>query len=578
MVRLKIGEILLKQGLLTQNELVKAIDAQKTRKGRLGEVLLALGLITEEDLVSALARQLSIPQVTHASGFLAPHRDMKLDKIVPLDFARKNIVIPLHKKNNVLTCAVFDPLDYVMHDNLKIMAACDVEFVVATKTDLLKAINDFYIKGASKDGEQGSTMLDRAVEKTYTDPGGAEVSLDEDSSDAQLSIDTLIAKAEEAPVVKLVDLVIRQAIDEKASDIHFEPYDGGLEIRYRTDGVLYKIPSPSAHLTLPIISRVKILAKMDIAEKRLPQDGSITAKLEDRAVDIRVSTVPTIWGEKVVMRLLDKGAVKLELAGLGYSSQQMELIRKALKSSYGLFLVTGPTGSGKSTTLYSCLNEIMSPSLNIMSVEDPVEFKIKGINQVAVRADIGLSFAQVLRTFLRQDPDIIMVGEVRDLETAQICARAALTGHLVLSTLHTNDAPSAISRLMDIGVPHYLLTPSLIAVVAQRLVRQLCHKCKEPYELSNKSVGEYTIKADVIYKHKGCNDCNHIGYRGSTVVSEVMVINDDIRTLMAKEGSYKDLRGAARRNGMQTLFESGMRKVEEGITTIDEILGVSGQD
>ncbi len=575
MVRLKIGEILLKQGLLTQNQLVKAIDTQKTRKGRLGEVLLFLQMITEEDLAAALAKQLSINFVSYDSGFLTPHKDMRLDKIIPFDFARKNIVIPLHKSGNVLTCAVFDPLDYVVQDNLKIMASCDIEFVVATRSDILKAINDFYVKGASKEGVQGSTMLDRAVEKTYTNQQG-EIATGEDSSDAELSIDTLIAKAEEAPVIKLVDLVIRQAIDERASDIHFEPYDNQLEIRYRTDGVLYKIPSPSAHLTLPIISRVKILAKMDIAEKRLPQDGSITAKLEDRVVDIRVSTVPTIWGEKVVMRLLDKAAVKLDLMNLGYLPQQLELIRKSLKMPYGLFLVTGPTGSGKSTTLYSCLNEIMSPSLNIMSVEDPVEFKIKGINQVAVRADIGLTFASVLRTFLRQDPDIIMVGEVRDLETAQICARAALTGHLVLSTLHTNDAPSAISRLMDIGVAHYLLTPSLIAVVAQRLVRQLCHKCKEPYEAISRQFDDYTIKADVIYKAKGCGECNHIGYKGSTVVSEVMVVSEEIRTLVSKEASYQQIRAAARNNGMLTLFESGMRKVEEGITTIDEVLSISG--
>ncbi len=390
-----------------------------------------------------------------------------------------------------------------------------------------------------------------------------------------MSIDSLIAKAGEAPVVKLVDLVIRQAIDERASDIHIEPFKDRLEIRYRIDGVLYQIPPPAVHLHLPIVSRIKILAKMDIAEKRLPQDGAISAKLEDRVVDLRVSTIPTVYGEKAVLRLLDKGAVKLELVNLGYDTKQLEAIRKALQSSYGLFFVTGPTGGGKSTTLYSCLNEVFDPTLNIMTCEDPVEFKLDGINQVGVRADIGLTFASALRAFLRQDPDIIMVGEVRDLETAQICLRAALTGHLVLSTLHTNDAPSAIARLIDIGVPHYLLTPSLVMIVAQRLARKLCVKCKEPYEANGLVVGNYKIKNDLIYRAKGCDECSHTGYKGRLVISEVMAINDEIRNLISHSASYTEIKDAARRNEMDTLFESGMKKVESGISSVDEILGVT---
>ncbi len=575
MARLRIGEILIQQGLLTENQLQEGINHQKTNKGRLGEILIKLGMIKEDDLAAALAAQLLIPYASYASGLLRPRSDQSLDRVVPMDFARKNFILPLSKQQGVLTCAVFDPLDYVMQENLKMMTSCELSFVISTKTDLGKAINDFYLTSSKGSGEQRSTLLDRVVEKTYNEENTPKIAIKSTSQDAELSIDKLIAKAEEAPVVKLVDLIIRQAIDEKASDIHVEPFKDKLEIRYRIDGALYQIPPPAAHLTLPIISRIKILAKMDIAEKRVPQDGAISAKLEDRVVDIRVSTVPTVHGEKVVMRLLDKGAVKLQIENLGYDQGQLALIRKSLESSYGLFFVTGPTGSGKSTTLYSCLSEITDPTINIMTAEDPVEFKIDGINQVGMKPDIGLTFATTLRAFLRQDPDVIMVGEVRDLETAQICVRAALTGHLVLSTLHTNDAASAITRLIDIGVPHYLLTPSLIMIVAQRLGRKLCQKCKEPYEPTERIFGDYTIKVDLIYKAKGCDECNHTGYKGRLVLAECMAINDDIRRLMAQNASYNDIKDAARKNGMDTLFESAMKKVEAGITSIDEALGIT---
>ena len=574
MPRLRIGELLIKQGLITENQLQEVINLQKQHKGRIGELLIKQGAIKEEDLATTLGSQLMIPYASYASGLLKPKADQDLQTLVSYDFAKKNLVLPLTKNMDSLTCAVFDPLDFIVIDNLKILTGCDLNLVIATKTDLSRAINEFYV--ISKGGDDKSSMLDKAVEKTY-------VSLDdirapvvgEVSTDAELSIDRLIAKAGEAPVVKLVDLLIRQAIDEKASDIHIEPFKDKLEIRYRIDGVLYQIPPPAPHLHLPIVSRIKILAKMDIAEKRLPQDGGISAKLEDRTVDLRISTLPTVWGEKVVMRLLDKGAVKLELTNLGFDAKQLTLIRKALDASYGLLFVTGPTGSGKSTTLYAALNEVMDPSKNIMTCEDPVEFKIDGINQVNVRNDIGLTFAAALRSFLRQDPDIIMVGEVRDLETAQICTRAALTGHLVLSTLHTNDAPSAVTRLVDIGVPHFLLTPSLLIIVAQRLARKLCVKCKEPYESSGQMVGDYKIKSDLIYRSKGCEECNHTGYKGRVVIAEVMAINDEIRLLITRSAGYNEIKDAARKNGMDTLFESGMKKVEEGITSLDEVLGIT---
>ena len=577
MARIRIAEILIKQGLLTETQLQEALAMQKQQKGsRIGEILIQVGAIKEEDFAVALGSQLSVPFASYMSGLLKPQYDQGLDKLVNYDFAKKNLVLPLRKNLNSLTCAIFDPLDFFVLDNLKILTGCDLNLIIATKTDISKAIDEFYVTGREAGEREGGSILDQALQKSFAE--GEKVAKPEEKTslaDSELSIDRLIAKAGEAPVVKLVDLVIRQAIDERASDIHIEPFKDRLEIRYRIDGVLYQIPPPAAHLHLPIISRIKILAKMDIAEKRLPQDGAISAKLEDRTVDLRVSTIPTVYGEKAVMRLLDKGAVKLELTNLGYEPKQLEDIRKALNSSYGLFFVTGPTGSGKSTTLYSCLNEVFDPSLNIMTCEDPVEFKIDGINQVGVRSDIGLTFASALRAFLRQDPDIIMVGEVRDLETAQICLRAALTGHLVLSTLHTNDAPSAIARLIDIGVPHYLLTPSLVMIVAQRLARKLCPKCKEAYEANGLVVGGYKIKSDLIYRAKGCDECSHTGYKGRVVVSEVMPINDDIRQLIGRSATYTEIRDAAKRSEMDTLFESGMKKVENGTTSVDEILALS---
>ncbi len=573
--RLRLGEILVDQGLITEAQLQEAVNIQKKEQGRLGEVLLKLGMVKEETLAAALGAQLLIPYASKASGLLKPQMEQGLEKLVPLEFAQRYLVLPLAKNMGSLTCAVFDPLDLIMLDNLKMVTGCEINLVIGTKSDIMRSIQEFYIENKSGDGT--GSLLGQAVENTY-DPkndAAAAASAREANTDAELSLDKLIAKAEEAPVIKLVDLIIRQAIDEKASDIHIEPFKEKLEVRYRIDGSLYQIPPPARHLHMAIVSRIKILAKLDIAEKRLPQDGAISAKLEDRTVDLRVSTIPTVWGEKVVMRILDKGAIRLELSTLGFDAKQLATIRKALDSPYGLFFVTGPTGSGKSTTLYSSLSEVMDPSKNIMTAEDPVEFKIEGINQVSVRTDIGLTFATALRAFLRQDPDIIMVGEVRDLETAQICVRAALTGHFVLSTLHTNDAPSAITRLIDIGLPSYLITPSLVMVIAQRLGRKLCAKCKEPFEPNKEQLGGVKINSDLIYRAKGCDECNHTGYKGRVVISEVMAINDEIRNIISKNGTYSEIKEAARRNGMDTLFETGLKKVEEGITSLDEVLGIT---
>jgi type IV pilus assembly protein PilB len=418
-------------------------------------------------------------------------------------------------------------------------------------------------------------MFEEAVSASYDQIAGISEFEAVEIADQELSLDKLIARAEEAPVVKLVDLIVRQAIDERASDIHIEPFKDKISLRYRIDGKLYEIPPPAKQLHLPIISRIKILSKLDIAEKRLPQDGAFLVKLEDRPIDIRVSTVPTIYGEKVVLRILDRSAVVLDLNRLGFEPKQLEQMRHAINLPYGLVFLTGPTGSGKTTTLYAILSEIKDPTKNIITVEDPVEYKLDGINQVQVKPEIGLTFANALRSFLRQDPDIMLVGETRDLETAQICIRSALTGHLVFSTLHTNDAPSAISRLIDIGIEPYMIAPSIQLVVAQRLLRKLCPDCKEAYEPTAEQAKDIKIKADLIYKPKGCSKCGQIGYRGRACIAEIMTINEQMRDLISQGASYQKIRDAAKEFGMHTLYEIGIKKVEDGITSLEEALSVT---
>jgi len=418
-------------------------------------------------------------------------------------------------------------------------------------------------------------MLEDAVEASYDLSSMETISAESGSIEQELSLDKLVARAEEAPVVKLVDLIIRQAIGERASDIHIEPFKDRTSLRYRIDGKLYEIPPPAKHLHLPIVSRIKILARLDIAEKRLPQDGAIVVKIDDKAIDIRVSIVPTIYGEKAVLRILDKSSISLDLAQMGFEPKQLEHMRWATNSPYGMIFVTGPTGSGKSTTLAAILNEVKSPTKNIVTVEDPVENKIDGINQVQVKPEIGLTFATALRSFLRQDPDIMLVGEVRDLETAQICVRSALTGHLVLSTLHTNDAPTAITRLIDIGIEPYLVAPSLLLIIAQRLIRKLCPECKQAYEPTKEELKNLKLKADLLYKAKGCPKCNQLGYRGRSCIGEVMVMTKEIQGLITQGASFQKIGEVARLNGMQTLHESALRKVEAGVTSLEEALQVT---
>ncbi|MFH1692062.1 MAG: ATPase, T2SS/T4P/T4SS family [Candidatus Omnitrophota bacterium] len=562
---LKLGELLIKEGIITQQQLDEVIKVQAQEGGRLGEILLKMGFVSEEDVVVALGKQLNIPYVSMGSGLLKPVTDQNLDHLIPKEFAIKNLVLPLSKNLNSLTCAVSDPLDVILIDNLRKLTECEINLVIATKTEILKSIDDFYGK---------RDILKAAVKESYSTADQYD-SVAVETEAEELSIDRLIARAEEAPVVKLVDLILKQAIDERASDVHIEPFKEKISLRYRIDGVLHEIPPPAKHLQLPIISRIKILSKLDIAEKRLPQDGGFTVRIEGRAIDLRVSVMPTVYGEKIVMRILDKEGVSLDLAQMGFSGQQLEWFRKGIRVPYGLVFITGPTGSGKSTSLYAALNEIKSPTKNIVTVEDPVEYHMEGLNQVQIKPEIGLTFASALRSFLRQDPDIMMVGEVRDLETAQICVRSALTGHLVLSTLHTNDAPSAITRLIDIGVEPYLLMPSLVVIVAQRLVRRLCSDCKEPYEPTAEERERFGLEQDLIYRAKGCDKCNHIGYKKRTCIGEVLYVDDEIRSHIVAGVNAQQIRDVARKQGMTTLYESGIKKVREGITSLEEALSAT---
>jgi len=562
---LRLGELLLKEGIISQAQLEKAINIQRQEGGRLGEILIKLEILKEGQVVAILGKQLNIPYFNPGTE-LKPAVDQNLEQLIPKDFALRNTVLPLSRTLRSLTVAMSDPLELILIDNLRKVTGCEINPVIATRSDITKATENFYGK---------SKMFEEAVEASYENISAISDFEETEVADQELSLDKLIARAEEAPVVKLVDLIIRQAIDERASDIHIEPFKGRISLRYRIDGKLYEIPPPAKQLHLPIISRIKILGKLDIAEKRLPQDGAFLVRLEDRPIDLRVSTIPTIYGEKVVLRILDKSVVVLDLDQLGFEAKQLELIRRAIKMPYGLVLLTGPTGCGKTTTLYAILNEIKSPTKNILTVEDPVEYKMDSINQVHIKPEIGLTFANALRSFLRQDPDIILVGEIRDLETGQICIRAALTGHLVLSTLHTNDAPSAVSRLIDIGVEPYMVAPSLILVVAQRLIRKLCPDCKEAYEPTMEQIGEVKIKADLIYRPKGCSKCGQIGYRGRTCIAEVMVINEQLRDLINQGTAFQKIREVARESGMQTFYESGLKQVEDGTTSVKEILSVT---
>ena len=591
----KLGEILVRENLISAQHLREALDYQREHGGRLGYNLVKLGLVTDDMITAVLSRQYGIPSVNLDLFKI----DESVLRLIPQEVAQKYSVIPLSRVGATLTLAMVDPTNVFAMDDIKFMTGLNVEPVVVAEVSIQQAIAKYY--GTSREIELSSVTVDDAVFEPVdmrTGNGGIThadlVSLDsidfevgrsedvevvEDNEEIDLS--TLSRLSEDAPVVRLVNVLLVDALRRGASDIHVEPYEKELRIRFRIDGVLYDVMHPPLKLRDALISRVKIMSKLDISEKRLPQDGRIKIKVKvdarSRELDFRVSTLPTLFGEKVVLRLLDKENLMLDMHKLGFEPESLTKFKRNISKPYGMVLVTGPTGSGKTNTLYSALQSLNTIQTNIMTAEDPVEFNLMGINQVQMKEQIGLNFAAALRAFLRQDPNIVLVGEIRDFETAEIAIKAALTGHLVLSTLHTNDAPSTISRLMNMGIEPFLVATSVNLIQAQRLIRRICKDCKREESMPPEALIEVGFSADEAgklktYKGKGCSTCNNTGYKGRIGLYEVMEVSDDIRELILIGASALELRKKAIDDGMITLRESGLHKIRNGLTTLEEVV------
>ena len=564
----RLGEILTRLGAVTQDCLQAALEEQKSRGGRLGSVLVELGHIDDEVVATALAHQHGVPCVDPAA--LAPV-DVEVIRLVPLETAFRHQILPLQKVGSTLTVAITDPTNVLALDEVKFMTGLRVEPVVATEHSLKQAIEQHY-------GTRDTLLLQKVYDELITQRE-YQVDLSEEEEDVDLK--KLEKSSAEAPVIRFVNVILAEAIRRGASDIHLEPYEKDFRVRYRVDGVLYEVMRPPLRLKNALISRVKIMANLDISQRRLPQDGRIKLRIneegERRKIDFRASVLPTLFGEKIVLRILDRSKLPLHLDGLGLAALSLERLRRAIALPYGIVLVTGPTGSGKTSTLYSCINQLNTPEVNIMTAEDPVEFNFPGINQVQTNEALGLTFAAALRSFLRQDPNIVLVGEIRDLETAEVAVKAALTGHLVLSTLHTNDAPSTLDRLVNMGVESFLVASSTNLICAQRLVRKICRDCKEKVDTDRKSLVEMGFSpaevADmVVFRGAGCPKCNQTGYQGRTGLFEILQVSGVIRELILGKVDSEQLREAARREGMSTLRESGLEKIRTGVTTPQEVL------
>ncbi len=560
----RLGEMLVKSKLISDDQLKKALTQQSSGGGRLGSNLVKLGYLSEEDITSFLSKQYGVPSINLAHFEI----DQSVIKLVPAEIAQKHMVIPINRKGNVITVAMADPSNIFAIDDIKFLSGFKVEPVVAAETSIRNAINKHY----------DSAGLVQDIMKGFDDREVATV----EESDEGPDVGDLQRATEDAPVVKLVNLILSDAIKKGASDIHIEPYEKSFRVRLRIDGILYDVMQPPMKLKAAIISRVKIMSQLDIAERRLPQDGRIKIRMGQKEIDFRVSTLPTLFGEKVVLRLLDKSNLQLDMTMLGFEPQALQIFEKSILLPYGMVLVTGPTGSGKTTSLYSALHRLNTTETNIMTAEDPVEFNLQGVNQVQMKPEIGLNFATALRSFLRQDPDIIMVGEIRDYETAEIAIKAAMTGHLVLSTLHTNDAPSTISRLINMGVEPFLVSASTNMILAQRLCRKICNSCKEEISVPRQALVDTGFtpeeaKALVCYQGKGCMECNDTGYRGRIALYEVLAITDDIKDAILQGAAASEIKELGRKNGMRTLRESGLQKIREGMTTIPETMRVTSQ-
>ncbi|MCX6550584.1 MAG: type IV-A pilus assembly ATPase PilB [Acidobacteria bacterium] len=569
---LRIGELLLKERRISPEQLQEALNLQKAQGGKLGSALVKLGFVKDDDITGLLSKQYGVPSINLAQFDIDP----SIIKLVPVETAQKYQIIPLSRVGATLTVALTDPTNVFAMDDIKFMTGYNIEPVVAAESAVQDAIQKYYaVKPAEPSAlEMASRVLDDMP--TGLD-GDVEVLEDLD----EISVEALARQGEEAPVIRLVNVLLMSAIQKGASDIHIEPYEKEYRIRYRVDGVLYNIMNPSLKFRDAIASRLKIMAKLDIAEKRLPQDGRIKIRYNDQGrskeLDFRVSVLPTLFGEKIVLRLLDRDKLMLDMTKLGFEPEPLARFEAAITKPWGMVLVTGPTGSGKTNTLYSSIARRNTVDTNIMTAEDPVEFNLPGINQVQIRENIGLNFAAALRAFLRQDPNIILVGEIRDFETAEIAVKAALTGHLVLSTLHTNDAPSTISRLMNMGIEPFLVSSSVNLICAQRLVRRVCTQCKQPNPTAPPALTKIGFGADdartVVPMHgTGCARCNGTGYKGRVGLYEVMEVTDGLRELVLVGASGLELRRKAVEEGMVTLRQSGLHKIKEGVTTIEEVL------
>jgi type IV pilus assembly protein PilB len=563
----RLGELLTKASLISQDQLKEALKFQKETGGKLGETLIRLGFVSEEDITECLSQQFGVPSINLAHFEI----DAGVIKLIPAEVARKYNILPVNKTGATITIAMADPTNVFAMDDIKFMTGYNVEPVVASELGIKAAIDNYY-------GSTSSLELKKVMEDLQQAESADLEVLEEDE---EMDVEALTEGAEEAPVVKLVNLILSDAIKRGASDIHVEPYEKEYRVRFRIDGILYEIMNPPLKLKDAITSRMKILAKLDISEKRLPQDGRIKLKMKlnekNKELDFRVSVLPTLFGEKIVMRLLDKDNLRLDMTKLGFEPESLAKFEEAIFKPWGMVLVTGPTGSGKTNTLYSALAKVNSPEVNIMTAEDPVEFNLPGINQVQMKESIGLNFAATLRSFLRQDPNIILVGEIRDFETAEIAIKAALTGHLVLSTLHTNDAPSTINRLMNMGIEPFLVATSVQLIAAQRLARRVCQNCKEAVDITPQALLNLGFRKDeigtfTVYKGRGCEKCNNTGYKGRVGLVEVMIIDDDIRELILSGGTAIDIKKKAAESGMISLRRSGLIKIKDGITTIEEVV------
>ncbi len=562
----QLGELLVRENLLTAEQLTKARDQVRSKGGRLGSQIAALGFLEENELTDFVARHYGVPSINLDEFEI----EASVIQLIPEDVATKHGVVPVNRAGSTLIVATADPSNIFALDDIKFLTGYNIQPVVSSEEAIRRAIDRYYDQSTS-------------LEDVMGDFDDSDIALIEDHDD--VDVNELAKASEDAPVVKLVNLILTDAVKRNASDIHVEPYEKTFRVRYRIDGVLYETMKPPMKLKNAIVSRLKIMSELDIAERRLPQDGRIKLKLgRGKEMDFRVSVLPTLFGEKIVLRLLDKGNLQLDMTKLGFEPHQLEGFQRSIHLPFGMVLVTGPTGSGKTTTLYSALSELNKTSDNLSTAEDPVEFNLAGINQVQMHEEIGLNFAAALRSFLRQDPDIIMVGEIRDFETAEIAVKAALTGHMVLSTLHTNDAPSTINRLLNMGIEPFLVASSVNCIVAQRLARKICVECKErdpdvtTQMLIDAGMPREKAAKIVLVRGKGCRTCSETGFKGRIAVYEVMELKDELKEFVLNGASALELKREAIRLGMQTLRQSVLAKVAEGVTPLSEVFRVSTAD